>query len=237
MELRQALRAEERSVISFVGAGGKSTAMFQLARQFDTPVVVTSTTHLSQAQSQHADRHIIYSKRIINQINQISPDVGVTLITGNLDLQGKYTGLTIDQANWLGEFTLINQIPLLVEADGSRQLPLKAPADHEPAIPEITTHAVVLAGLSGLGNPLNDENVHRAEIFSQLTGRKMNDFVTIDDVISELRDRQGGLKNIPKETPKISDSEPVIGFILIKPFCIQPCKDCCLNTTASLPLN
>ncbi len=202
MQLRQALRAEQKSVISFVGAGGKTTAMFQLARQFDTPVIVTSTTHLSQTQSHLADRHIIFYENAYNRNKRISIESGVTLITGNLDQQGKYTGITIDQANRLGEFTLNNQIPLLVEADGSRQLPLKAPADHEPAIPEITNHAVVLAGLSGLGNILNDDYVHRAEIFSRLTGRKINELVTIDDVIIELRDRQGGLKNIPKEARK-----------------------------------
>ena len=28
-----------------------------------------------------------------------------------------------------------HNLPLIIEADGSRQLPLKAPAEHEPAIP------------------------------------------------------------------------------------------------------
>ena len=135
------------------------------------------------------------------------------LITGNRDQQGKYNGLTIEQVNRLGEFTLNNNVPLLVEADGSRQLPLKAPAEHEPAIPEITNHVVVLAGLSGLGRPLNDENVHRSKIFSLLTDRKINDIVTIDDVFIELLDRQGGLKEHSPRSQKDGDSEPVIGFI------------------------
>ena len=78
MELRQVLRAEKRSVISFVGAGGKTTAMFQLARQFETPVIVTSTTHLAQTQSQLADRHIIFSDKTINKKMLKLSEAGVT---------------------------------------------------------------------------------------------------------------------------------------------------------------
>ncbi len=202
MNLLQALRAEQNSVISFVGAGGKSTAVFQLSRQYSAPVFVTSTTHLSKSQAQLADRHIIITNQLIDQQLLDSFQIGVILFTGDLNTQGKWVGLQDTIVNRLGEYTHKKNLPLLIEADGSRQLPLKAPAENEPAIPGISTHVVVLAGLSGLAKPLNDENVHRSEIFSRITTRKMNDLVTLEDLEKELLHPQGGLKNIPSDARK-----------------------------------
>ena len=45
--------------VAFTGAGGKSTAMFQLAKQLSQPVIVTATTHLGVWQIPLADKHII----------------------------------------------------------------------------------------------------------------------------------------------------------------------------------
>jgi len=202
MNLLQALRAEQNSVISFVGAGGKSTALFELSRQYSTPVFVTSTTHLAKSQAQLADRHIIITNQQIDRQLLDSFQTGVILFTADLNNQGKWVGLQDDQVYRLGEYTQKNNLPLLIEADGSRQLPLKAPAENEPAIPAISTHVVVLAGLSGLAKPLNEEYVHRSEIFSRITNRKMNDFVTLEDLEKELLHPQGGLKNIPSGARK-----------------------------------
>ena len=46
MNLAQALRLPPASSVAFVGAGGKSTALFQLARELNPPVIITATTHL-----------------------------------------------------------------------------------------------------------------------------------------------------------------------------------------------
>lgn len=58
----------------------------------------------------------------------------------------------------------------LVEADGARRRPVKGTAGHEPAMPEGATLAVAVGGSWALGRPLNEENVHRPELFSELTG-------------------------------------------------------------------
>ena len=90
-----------------------------------------------------------------------------------------------------------NELPLLVEADGSRRLPLKAPAPHEPVIPEWVNTVVVVAGLSGLGKLLDPAWVHRPEIFAHLSGLELNAPVTSDGLINVLTHPQGGLKDIP----------------------------------------
>jgi molybdenum cofactor cytidylyltransferase len=197
MDLRQALRAERNSIISFVGAGGKTTAIFQLARQMESPVFITTTTHLTHDQAQLADRHIILPESRINLRNLDLPEAGLTLVTGVLDENGKWKGLPLEDAISLGEFAIERSIPLLVEADGARQLPLKAPAEHEPAIPANTDHVVVLAGLTALGKTLSAETIHRPEIFSRISGCSLGNIISLEDVAAELLDPRGGLKNIP----------------------------------------
>ena len=52
---------------------------------------------------------------------------------------------------------------IAVEGDGSRRRPVKAPAPHEPVIPDCTTHLVPIVGLDALGLPLAEPYVHRPE--------------------------------------------------------------------------
>ncbi|MBK7455623.1 MAG: hypothetical protein IPJ46_18430 [Anaerolineales bacterium] len=61
MRLSDALRLKTPQSVSFSGAGGKTTAIFQLAREFPQ-AIVTATTHLGTWQTSLADRHIIATK-------------------------------------------------------------------------------------------------------------------------------------------------------------------------------
>ena len=58
----------------------------------------------------------------------------------------------------------------LVEADGSRRRPLKGTAPHEPLLPEGATLVVAVGSIRALGEPVDEERVHRPEVFSELTG-------------------------------------------------------------------
>ena len=55
---------------------------------------------------------------------------------------------------------------VIVEADGSKRLPLKAHAAHEPVIPPETNQTILVVGASGFGRPMR-ESVHRAPIAAQ----------------------------------------------------------------------
>lgn len=205
MKLAHALRLEQSNsaprVISLVGAGGKTTALFQLARQLtDKPAVfITATTHLGVWQTQLADHHIIAQS--VEDCKTL-PESGVILTTGVLD--GDRTKPIDDTVlNWLREKSKEMDIPLLIEADGSRQKPLKAPADHEPPIPTFSEMVIVVTGLSALDKPLNDEFVHRPEIFSQLSGARLHEALTSQNLVAILTHPQGGLKNIPPNAKRI----------------------------------
>jgi probable selenium-dependent hydroxylase accessory protein YqeC len=188
--------------IAFVGAGGKTTALFQLARELPPPVIVSATTHLGVWQIPLADRHIVAATPA--PLEAIEHGLsGVILVTG--EINGDRTKPLDDQVmNWLREFCGYYSTPLLVEADGSRQRPLKAPGKHEPPIPSFAETVLVVAGLSGLGKPLDDENVHRPEIFGLLSGLQLGELVTPRALASVLTHRGGGLKNIPENARRVA---------------------------------
>lgn len=208
MNLLQSLRFDKQNkngVISFVGSGGKTTALFQLAKQIyqlqiTNYVFAAATTHLGAWQTKFADRHIAVKDR---KDLQGIPNEGIVLLTGATD--GERTK-PIDESvlTWLYEYSNKQNIPLLIEADGSRQKPLKAPAEHEPPIPEFTDTIIYVVGLNAIGKPLNDEYVHRPEIFSQLTNLEINETVTSEAIVKMLAHSQGGLKNIPQHAKKIA---------------------------------
>jgi len=197
LSLRRALRVSNFSCVAFTGAGGKTTAIFQLAKQLIPPVIVTATTHLGTGQIKLADKHVTTESP-----NFESGLSGVTLITGEPD-GDKIKPVTVNVLESARQFCESHPIPLLIEADGSRQKPLKAWAKHEPPIPEFVKQVVQVVGLSGLGKPLDKEHVHRPELFSKLSGLDIGESIVQDPLIKVVTHPEGGLKNIPKSARKV----------------------------------
>ena len=147
--------------IAFVGAGGKTTAIFLLARELQSQIenrklvlievetsaiIVTATSHLGAWQIPLADHHIVAESP--EEIGEL-PE-GITLITGPIETD-RTQPLNSSVLSWLREVSKTKNLPLLIEADGARQQPLKAPAAHEPPIPDFVNMVIVVAGLGGLG--------------------------------------------------------------------------------------
>lgn len=202
IKLTSALRLSHPVPIAFVGAGGKTTTMFQLAREFSMPVIVTATAHLGVWQIRLADRHRIAETS--DDLKNLEGDLeGVTLVTGRL--AGERTHPVSDEISaWLYEFCQRRRLPLLIEADGSRRLPLKAPAEHEPPIPPFTEMVVNVVGISGLGKPLNEEVVFRPDIFARLSKLAPEDPISPEALVRVLNHPEGGLKNIPPGARRIA---------------------------------
>ena len=204
MNLVKALRIGALPRLSFAGAGGKTTAMFRLARQLPPPVLVTSTTHLATWQIDLADNHI-YLQKHLDQLKIDDLINGhVNLVTGNTVEANRVAGLSPENLVRVFNFAEEGQVPLLIEADGSRQLPLKAPGEHEPPIPSFSDNVVVTAGLSAVGKPLSGALVHRAARFAQLSGLSSGDEITIEAISKVLKSPLGGSKNIPPRARRVA---------------------------------
>lgn len=183
------------TVTAFVGAGGKTTAIFQLAHELPPPVLVTASTHLANEQTTWADRHVI--ARAAKDLDDLAVN-GVTLVTGPHTDDGRTVGVEPDLVGALRDLARRIGAPLLIEADGSRQRPLKAPAEHEPALPAFADLVVSVAGVDAVGNPLTEDWVHRPELFAALSGLKQGQVITAAAVGHVLKNPLGGLKRIPE---------------------------------------
>ncbi len=73
----------------------------------------------------------------------------------------------------------------IVEADGSRALPLKAHLAHEPVVPPEADRVLLVVGASGFGRPIA-EAAHRPERFAALCGAAVTDAATPERVAAVL---------------------------------------------------
>jgi molybdenum cofactor cytidylyltransferase len=201
MDLTTALRIGAVARVALAGAGGKTTAMFTLARAATAPVFVAATAHLALEQSALADRHVIVEETL--PLEPYLP-ADVTLLTGPGNDAGKTTGLSARSLQRVLDLANQHRALLIIEADGSKGLPLKAPAAHEPPIPGFVDTVIYVAGLAGLGQPLDAEHVHRPERYARLSGLSLGDAVTPDSIAKVLNDPDGGLKNVPPTARRIA---------------------------------
>ena len=199
MRLAQALALTDGDLVALTGAGGKTAALFRLADDVverGGRVITTVTTRLAADQLTRAPHHLSAFAANRAALTAALNKYAHVLVTGPVDQTlGKAAGVTA------GLVAELHQLPdlaaLLVEADGARQLPFKAPAAHEPVIPEAATVVLVVAGLRVLGQPLTDQFVHRPEIVAELAGARLGEPVTPETVARVLAHAAGGLKGVP----------------------------------------
>jgi probable selenium-dependent hydroxylase accessory protein YqeC len=91
---------------------------------------------------------------------------------------------------------------IIVEADGSKRRPIKAPAHYEPVIPGETTRVIGVIGLDALGKPITDQYVHRSSLFCSITGKKMGDTIDRKCLIHLILSQEGLFKDVPRDCKK-----------------------------------
>lgn len=204
MNLTTAVRMGSTPRVALVGGGGKTTTMFTLAREATSPVIVAATAHMAIEQLALADQHYFVntSVELAARAPQLPP--GITFFSGSENSSGKTIGLTLETAYAVKALADRYHAPLFIEADGSKCLPLKAPAEHEPPIPDFVDTVIYVVGLSGLGQPLDVEHVHRPERFARLSGLALGEAVTPEAIAKVLSDPIGGLKNVPPTARRIA---------------------------------
>ena len=140
-------------IIAVVGSGGKTTLLKKLAAQYredGKTVFVTTTTHMFMEEdtllTDDADV-------IIHRLKEKG------YVMAGIPEGEKIKALSRQTYDTVCSFADI----VLVEADGSKGLPLKYPNASEPVIPENTDEIIVVCGLNAIGQPA--KNVcHRLEL-------------------------------------------------------------------------
>jgi molybdenum cofactor cytidylyltransferase len=208
MELADALRLQPGDVVTFTGAGGKTAALERLAGELAARghrVVLTTTTRFGREQVRGPQVIATGAGDLEAAVAEALSTSPVVAVTGVLADGGtKWGGLAPDQAAALREVPGVDFV--LIEGDGARGLPLKAPGEHEPVVPSATSVLVAVAGASAFGRPIAAGAVHRPERIAALARLALSGAAGDQDdgclVTPELVGRllaypDGGLKGRP----------------------------------------
>jgi len=204
--LLEVIPFKSSELISVVGGGGKTSTIFSLANEYADKgfsVLVTTTTAIF-----HPDRegwkydflHLGDRQKVLKEHYTLKSKITVAgkLYDSN---SGKIKGYLPDEIDALyssGSFDYI-----LVEADGSKRLPVKAPAEHEPVIPLLSTTTIGVIGLSCLGKPIDSDTVHRLDQFIEVTSSSIGDCITPSILAKLIGEEKGLFKSTPALAKKV----------------------------------
>jgi molybdenum cofactor cytidylyltransferase len=214
MKLQKAFDIVPGDVVSFVGAGGKTSTLFALGHELANAglrVVATTTTRIGHDQLDLMP----YAASISDGISHLSLALGQNRF---VFLYGQIKGSKVygPGLEWIPRLLdSVDSDVLLIEADGSRGLPLKAPKPHEPVIPPETTLVVPMASLSVLGQPLDEQHVYNAQAIEERYGFGLGNRVKSPWVAQILRDETLGLRGVPDQARVIAllNQTPAGGYL------------------------
>ncbi len=206
--LREALTLEKGGVVSFVGAGGKTSLMFRIAHELSSAgeTVLTTTTTKILMPSKDQSPHVILSDssgEVLDKARDlIKKNLHISAASQRTDSPlGKIAGFEPEVIDGIWKAGIFRWI--LVEADGASRRPLKAPAFYEPVIPDCSGLLIGIIGLKCIGKPLDERWVFRHKIYAEITGLKPEEPVTEESVAAALIDQNGIMKGCPSHTKKI----------------------------------
>lgn len=192
--LTQALDVRKGEIVAFVGGGGKTGAMLRLVaelRAAEWRVLASTTTKVGRSIEAALNVLEATGRDWRGALAAAMERDGAVFLTGGTSRDGKLKGIdpaVVDS----GLSDLADAI--LLEADGSRQMPIKAPAAHEPVVPSAATLVVPMVGLDALGRAVEASEVHRPRLLRTLIGQEV---VTPDAVVRLVTSARGGLKGAP----------------------------------------
>jgi len=162
-------------VICAVGSGGKTTLLHRLARELPGTVIFCTTTKIFPS----ARLPVLCGADEAQLTALLRRSRAVCIGTPTEEGKLSTPRLPFDALRRIADY-------VLVEADGSRGLPLKAHRPNEPVLPEHADRVLNLVGALGLGRPVC-EAAHCPERYTELSGLGLSDPVTPEAAAAVLR--------------------------------------------------
>ncbi len=218
MNLIQALEITEGNTLSAVGGGGKTSLIFALAGELAHGggcVLVTTTTAFLHPKCGDFSYHRVVIGDMDPHIGGDALSAGRVVVAAQQRIQpfDKLKGYPpeyIDAwqaGSWFGF--------ILVEADGAKRRPVKAPAAHEPVVPHCTAITVGVIGLDALDKPLTPAFAHRPELMAKVTGLDPGRPITEQTLLSLIGSPQGLFNKVSAQCRKVvllnkADNAPLL---------------------------
>ena len=179
---------EGKHIISFVGAGGKSSLIDAIAKWGSNQgkkVLVTTTTHIFRPPFE-----ILATNE--KQLQEIWKTGHWAVIGATEEKQPQK--LKMPDTDWMRQAMELADL-VLIEADGSKRMPCKVPADHEPVLLPESDIVVAVLGLSALHHSLK-ECCFRTEQAKKFLSEDENHLLAEDDMATILLSKHGLRKNV-----------------------------------------
>jgi molybdenum cofactor cytidylyltransferase len=188
--LTEALSLGPRELVATVGGGGKTSLVRILARESSdrgARTVVTTTTAMYLRDLETLGPVLLSSElsALSDRLDGVLAEESSVGVARESDDEGKVVGLPPEWVDIL--WSTVGPDYLLVEADGSRGMSLKAFGAREPQVPAAATVVVQVAGLDVLGAPLAEPYVHRADLLATALGVPPGTEVTARIFLEALR--------------------------------------------------
>lgn len=174
-------------VVALVGGGGKSTLLFALADLHGPGTVLTTTTRMGTDE--------------VGEANLLIQPETAELARA---LKGPEPVLVWDRVNGPKAIGVDPSVPaswlayadrVVVEADGAQGRPAKAPAPHEPVIPDGTNCVVAVMGADALDRVIEDQ-CHRPLRVAALVGCSPYERLTPERAARLLLDSNGARRGV-----------------------------------------
>ncbi len=181
------LSLSDRGVVTIYGAGGKTSLMETLTREGiwrGKRVIQTTTTKIFRP----TGVPVVIGENWNNVSNRLRDALkpGASAVLGAALLpKDKLAGIDPAWPEALLEKHVADYV--IVEADGSARKPIKGYAPYEPVFPTRSDVLVPVLGVEAIGRPVNDENVHRSEVFCMLTGARPNEPLAVTHFLKSMR--------------------------------------------------
>ncbi len=198
--LVETLQIHRDARVAAIGGGGKMTFLLALGGEWaeagGRPLLVP-TTRIAD----HAERGVKGVRTVaLPAARSAWPALGFLggelLVVGRRgERPGMLEAVGPDEIRALADQSKADLV--LLKADGSRGRSLKAHKEDEPVVPLDTTLVVAVAGLDAWGEPLDDEHVHRAELFAERTGSAPGSRLEDDAFYAALADPAGYRACVP----------------------------------------
>jgi probable selenium-dependent hydroxylase accessory protein YqeC len=225
VELYDALglgRAAGGRVVAIVGGGGKTASLFALGASVAERggrALLATTTHICDPRLEKGRcfNRVIVDSFFASPPDPLKPEAqgafasalfpeapSISVLGGSLKecSNGELSRLCAIEPAWPLRLAPFFDL-VAVEADGSRCLPVKAPAAHEPALPEGADIVLGLIGLDCLGKPMDSATVHRPELFAALTGCARGEAIRPEHLLALARSSEGLFKNCALGTRRV----------------------------------
>ena len=188
---------EKKHVISLVGAGGKTTLMYALAKCFTengARTVVTTTTHIFRPEGRLWAKSPEEAKALWRGGSYAVVGRPVSGAPEGQEDPEKREKLTALPETDLDMYIQLADI-VLIEADGAKRLPCKVPEEHEPVILEECDIVIAVMGMEALGKPLKAV-CFRTEAAVRLLKAAPSEVVTEKKKKKIVASERGARKNV-----------------------------------------